>query len=129
LYVCFPLTLSKGRAATQVRRPANKNPASLSAPRIAAHTKESQSRTNLLFINGLPACWIRAATPVRLFTISAEKSYHEKSFCEIFLDNTTAGDPDHIAEKRNHITAEADKDRILPVIAVVSLQVTREKKR
>jgi len=41
-------------ATTQVSEPAIKNPASLAAPRMAAHTKERQSRTNP-FVGGLHA--------------------------------------------------------------------------
>ena len=80
----------------QVDIPASKNPVDLAVSSIAAHTR---SRTNRLMISGLPAYWIRAIKPVRLFIISAEKTYHEKSFREIFLDNTTADEPDFLAEK------------------------------
>jgi len=42
------LILSKGRAATKVSRPANKNPASLAAPYMAAHTDKKPRTDKLL---------------------------------------------------------------------------------
>ena len=59
----------------QVSRPANKNPASREAPRMAAHTKENQyGQTSL--ISGLSACWIRAAKPARFLIIKNAKTYY-----------------------------------------------------